>query len=40
MPACFPLQILNHDTGENNQLGVDSIEDAMVGEVEPVGDVC
>ena len=39
MPRRLPRQVLDHDTGENSELRLDVVEDAVVGEVETVGDL-
>ena len=39
MPCRLPLQILNHDAREYDEFRVDGVEDAVVGEVQAVGDV-
>ena len=38
MPPRLPRQILHHDPAEDDEFGVDGVEDAVVGEVEAVGD--
>jgi hypothetical protein len=38
MPPRLPRQILHHDPAEDDELRVDGVEDAVVGEVEAVGD--
>lgn len=38
MPSSLAREILYHDTGEHDELRVDAVEDAVVGEVEAVGD--
>jgi hypothetical protein len=37
-PPRLPRQILHHDPAEDDELRVDGVEDAVVGEVEAVGD--
>ena len=39
MPRRLPRQVLHHDTGENGELRLDIVENAVVGEVETVGDL-
>lgn len=39
MPSGLPLQVLDHDAGENDHFRVDVIEDLAVGEVQAVGDI-
>ena len=39
MPFGLGMQILRHDGGKNNELGLEDVEDAVVGEKEAVGDV-
>lgn len=34
MPACFSLQVLDHDAREDDEFGIDGVEDVVVGEVE------
>lgn len=38
VPACLAREVLNHDAAQDDELGVDAVEDAVVGEVEAVGD--
>lgn len=38
MPAGLAGQILHHDAREHDEFRVDAVEDAVVGEVEAVGD--
>lgn len=40
MPPRFPLQVLDHDTRENDHFRVNIVEDLAVGKVQPVSDVC
>ena len=39
MPARLAREILHHDAREHDDLGVDAVEDGVVGEVEAVRDV-
>lgn len=38
VPACLARQILDHDAAQDDELRVDAVEDAVVGEVEAVCD--
>jgi len=38
MPARFEPQVLDHDAGQHDELGLDAVQDAVVGEVQAVGD--
>jgi hypothetical protein len=38
MPPRLPWEILHHDPAEDDELRVDGVQDAVVGEVEAVGD--
>jgi hypothetical protein len=38
MPPRLPRQILHHNPGEDDELRFDGVEDAVVGEVQAVGD--
>jgi hypothetical protein len=37
VPACLSREILDHDAAQDDELGFDAVEDAVVGEVETVG---
>jgi hypothetical protein len=39
MPCSLSGQVLNHDAGEDSELRFYIVQDAMVGEVESVGDL-
>jgi len=39
MPASLPGQILDHDTRENRNLGLDVVQDTMIRKVESIGDL-
>jgi hypothetical protein len=39
MPAGLPPEVLQHEAGQDDELGVDAVEDAVVGEVQAVGDL-
>jgi hypothetical protein len=39
MPPGLPREILHHDAAEDDELRVDGVQDAVVGEVEAVGDL-
>ena len=36
MPPCLSLQILDHDAREHNKLGINAIQDCMIGEIQAV----
>lgn len=38
VPARLAREVLDHDAAQDDELGVDAVEDAVVGEVEAVGD--
>jgi len=38
MPPRLPRQVLHHDPAEHDKLGVDAVQQAVVGQVEAVGD--
>ena len=38
MPARLAREVLDHDAAQDDELSVDAVEDAVVGEVEAVGD--
>ena len=39
MPSSLVLQILNHDSGQDYELSIDLVKDAVIGEVKAVRDV-
>lgn len=39
MPPCLSLEVLDHDAGKHNKLGIDAVENAVVREVKAVGDL-
>ena len=39
VPACLSRQVLDHDAAQDDELGVDAVEDAVVRQVEAIGDL-
>jgi hypothetical protein len=39
MPGGFSRQILNHDAAEYSELGLNVIENAVIGQIESVGNL-
>lgn len=39
MPVCLASQILDHDSRQNHQFRLHVIQDGMIGQIEPVGDL-
>lgn len=39
MPGGLQWQVLDHDSGQNNQLGLDGTQNRVVGQVQPIGNL-
>ena len=38
MPTSLPLQVLDHDPGENHEFRINGVKNTVVGEIEAVRD--